>query len=109
MGEARLKQLWQMPAGKSGTRAAAVELHNRSWTFLDERQLARGISSLGDPLRLQCLASKLLAGRGVVKLSVVGGSVSFGTTFTTSRSKSLFHWKTYQWLNATFPGVPRSI
>jgi len=40
-----------------------------------------------------------------VKLSVVGGSVSFGTTFTTSRSKSLFHWKIYQWLNATFPDV----
>ena len=39
--------------------------------------------------RLRCLGEKLLGG---MLLSVLGGSVSFGTTFTTSRAR-LFHWK----------------
>ena len=88
----RLKHVWRMAPGTPGTRHALVEVHNSSWEFLSRRQLARGVATLGDPLRLQCLASKLLSGQAV-KLSVVGGSVSFGTTFTTSKSKSLFHWK----------------
>ena len=57
--------------------------------------------SMGDPLRLRCLAEKMAAGR-TIHLSVVGGSVSFGTTFTTSKSRTLFHWKVYQYIN----GVP---
>jgi len=101
--EAHLKQIWRLERHPKGSRAASVELHNSTWAFLSKRQLARGVSSVGDPLRLQCFASKVLAGRPV-RLSVVGGSVSFGTTFTTSRSKALFHWKVYQWINATFPG-----
>ena len=64
--------------------------------------MARGLSTVGDPLRLRCLAEKLLAGEPT-HLSVLGGSVSFGTTFTTSRSRALFHWKVYQYLNASFP------
>lgn len=88
----RLREIWRMDPHRAGTRAALVEVHNDSWALLNTRQLARGVSSLGDPLQLRCLASKLLSG-GAVKLSVVGGSVSFGTTFTTSKSKALFHWK----------------
>ncbi len=104
VSEASLKRMWRMPpGGRPGSRAAMVEIHNESWSFLNERQLTRGVSSVGDPLRMQCMAARLLAG-DVTKLSTVGGSVSFGTTFTTSRSKSLFHWKVYQWVNATFGG-----
>ena len=44
----------------------------------------------------------MLAG-GKVHLSVIGGSVSFGTTFTTSKSRALYHWKVYQYLNSSFP------
>ena len=94
-----LKRVWRHPPHKS-----PKEVHNASWAFLDERQLARGLSSTGDPLRLGCLAEKLLEGRGV-RLGILGGSVAFGTTFTTSRSRALFHWKVYQWLNASFPGA----
>ena len=107
VAEDRLKHFWRRPegpGGKPGSRGAAVEIHNDSWAFLDKRQLSRGSSSVGDPLRMQCLAARLLAGEAT-KLSTVGGSVSFGTTFTTSRSKSLFHWKMYQWINATFSGA----
>ena len=66
--------------------------------------MARGLATVGDPLRLRCLGEKLLAGLPT-HLSVLGGSVSFGTTFTTSKSKALFHWKIYQWINATFAGA----
>uniref|UniRef100_A0A7S0IPL4 SGNH hydrolase-type esterase domain-containing protein n=1 Tax=Calcidiscus leptoporus TaxID=127549 RepID=A0A7S0IPL4_9EUKA len=102
--ERRLKHIWRMPKQHPGTRAAAVEVHNDTWALLSERQIARGLASAGDPLRMECLATKLLSG-APVRLAVIGGSVSFGTTFTTSRSRALFHWKVYQWLNATFPGV----
>jgi len=107
VAEDRLKYFWRRPGGpggRPGSRGAAVEIHNDSWSFLDKRQLRRGTSSAGDPLRMQCMAARLLAGEAT-KLSTVGGSVSFGTTFTTSRSKSLFHWKMYQWINETFSGA----
>jgi len=95
--EARLKRIWMHPPHWS-----YKEAHNDSWTFLSSRQLSRGVISQGDPLRLSCLAEKLAAGH-TIHLSVIGGSVSFGTTFTTSKSRSLFHWKVYQYLNASFP------
>ena len=104
--EGRLKRLWYMePHGpRASARARQVEIHDPKWTFLDDRQLARGLATVGDPQRLRCLAEKLLAGKAV-HLSVVGGSISFGTTFTTSRSRALFHWKVYQYLNASFSGA----
>lgn len=98
-----LRDMWRLPLLRPGTRAASVEVHNDSWDLLSTRELRKSIVSYGDPVRLQCLASKLLSNRPV-KVNILGGSVSFGTTFTTSRSRSLFHWKVYQWLNATFPG-----
>ena len=98
--EAWLKHVWRMKPHWS-----PKEVSNASWAFLSERQISRGIVSRGDPVRLQCLAEKLLGG-GAARLNVVGGSVSFGTTFTTSKSHALFHWKVYQWLNASFPRAP---
>lgn len=95
--EARLKRIWVHPPHWS-----YKEAHNDSWAFLSSRQLSRGVISQGDPLRLSCLAEKLAAGH-TIHLSVIGGSVSFGTTFTTSKSRSLFHWKVYQYINASFP------
>jgi hypothetical protein len=103
--ERRLKGLWEHPNDQRTPRARLVEIHDSRWAFLDDRLLARGLSTVGDPLRLRCLAEKLLAGQPS-RLSVLGGSVSFGTTFTTSRSRALFHWKTYQYLNASFPTAP---
>ena len=85
--EQRLKYIWAHPPHKSWK-----ETHDSRWAFLTERQLSSGIVSRGDPLRLRCLAEKLRAGRPI-HLSVLGGSVSFGTTFTTSKSKALYHWK----------------
>ena len=82
----RLKRLWRHPTHRS-----PKEVHHDWWPFLDERQLRRAVASAGDPLRLRCLVEKLEAGRAV-KLGIVGGSVSFGTTFTTSRSRALYHW-----------------
>ena len=99
--ERRLKHIWQHPNDQRTARARLVEIHDSRWTFLDDRQMARGLSTVGDPLRLRCLAEKLLAGEP--RISVLGGSVSFGTTFTTSRSRALFHWKVSQYLNASFP------
>eukprot|EP00962_Isochrysis_galbana_P027509 scaffold8635_cov93-Isochrysis_galbana.AAC.1 len=98
--EQRLKQLWRHPRVKHPE--WWKEVHYDWWHLLDRRQLARGLAAAGDPARLECLAEKLLDGRGI-KLGVIGGSVSFGTTFTTSKSHALFHWKLYQWINATFP------
>mgnify|MGYP003684591231 CR=1 FL=1 len=98
--EARLKLLWRHP--RVSHREWWKEVHNDSWQFLDSRQVARGVAVQGDPARLECLAAKLLDGRGI-KLSILGGSVSFGTTFTTSKSHALYHWKLYQWINASFP------
>jgi len=95
--EHRLKRIWWHPPHPS-----YKEQHDPKWTFLNERQLARGLVNPGDPQRLRCFAEKLLAGR-VSRLSVLGGSVSFGTTFTTGRSRTLYHWKVYQYLNASFP------
>lgn len=101
--EKRLKLMWRLrEERKAGSRAAMVEIHNDTWSFLNDRQLAKGIDE-GDPLRMQCFAARLLAGE-TTRLGVVGGSVSFGTTFTTSRSKALYHWKFYQWINETFGG-----
>lgn len=102
--EARLREVWRAERREAGSRAAMVEIHNDSWALLSPRELRRGVATLGDPQRLRCFAQKLLAGSSV-RLSVVGGSVSFGTTFTTSKSKSLFHWKVYQWLSAVFPAA----
>jgi hypothetical protein len=95
--EPRLKRIWRHPPHNS-----YKEQHDARWTFLSERQLARGLVNPGDPQRLRCLAEKLLAGH-LTRLSVLGGSVSFGTTFTTGRSRALYHWKVYQYLNASFP------
>ena len=95
--EQRLKRVWWHPP-----HASWKEQHDARWTFLNERQLARGLVNAGDPQRLRCLADKLLAGR-LSRLSVLGGSVSFGTTFTTGKSRALYHWKMYQYLNASFP------
>ena len=72
--EAWLKHVWRMKPHWS-----PKEVSNASWAFLSERQISRGIVSRGDPVRLQCLAEKLLGG-GAARLNVVGGSVSFGTT-----------------------------
>ena len=104
---ARLKRLWYMaPHGPNANeRQRKLEVHDPRWTFLDDRQMARGLSTVGDPQRLHCLSEKLLA-KVPVHLSVLGGSVSFGTTFTTSRSRALFHWKVYQYINASFAGPP---
>ena len=83
LAEDRLRYFWRVTDNhKPGSRHATVEIHNNSWSFLDKRQLRRGGSSPGDPLRMQCMAARLLAGEAT-KLSTVGGSVSFGTTFTT--------------------------
>ena len=105
--EHRLKQLWWHPPHPKSAppRFHKLEVHDARWAFLDDRQVARGLSTVGDPQRLRCLGEKLLDGLAT-HLSVLGGSVSFGTTFTTSRSKALFHWKVYQYVNASFPGVP---
>ena len=103
VAEKKLKLIWRLrDERKAGSRAALVEIHNDSWSFLNDRQLAKGTDE-GDPLRMQCFAARLLAGE-TTRLSTVGGSVSFGTTFTTSRSKALYHWKVYQWINETFGG-----
>ena len=105
--EARLKRVWTMPphGPHDSARAIKLEVHDNRWAFLDDRQIARGLATVGDPLRLRCLGEKLLAGLPA-HVSVLGGSVSFGTTFTTSRSKALFHWKVYQYLNDSFAGAP---
>ena len=97
-GEARLKRIWRHPPHPSWK-----EAHDARWAFLDDRQLSRGVSP-GDPQRLRCFAEKALSGR-VTHLSVLGGSVSFGTTFTTGKSRTLYHWKVYQYLNASFAGA----
>tara|TARA_B100000524_G_scaffold156632_1_gene79377 strand:+ start:1708 stop:3513 length:1806 start_codon:yes stop_codon:yes gene_type:complete len=99
-----LRDIWRLPRLPRGSRGAMVEVHNDSWALLSRRELRRSVVSYGDGARLDCLASKLLTGRAV-SLNVLGGSVSFGTTFSTSKSKALFHWKVYQWLNSTFPGA----
>jgi len=104
--EVRLKQLWRHPKVKHPE--WWKEVHHDWWAFLDRRQLARGVAAAGDPARLECLAEKLLDGHGV-KLGIIGGSVSFGTTFTTSKSHALYHWKLYQWLNASFPPADRRV
>ena len=81
LAEERLRHVWRATdVHKPGSRHATVEIHNDSWTFLDQRQLRRGSSSPGDPLRMQCMAARLLAGEAT-KLSTVGGSVSFGAPF----------------------------
>ena len=81
LAEQRLRHVWRATdVHKPGSRHATVEIHNDSWTFLDQRQLRRGSSSPGDPLRMQCMAARLLAGEAT-KLSTVGGSVSFGAPF----------------------------
>jgi hypothetical protein len=81
LAEDRLRYFWRVTdSHKPGSRHATVEIHNSSWSFLDKRQLRRGGSSPGDPLRMQCMAARLMAGEAT-KLSTVGGSVSFGTTF----------------------------
>ena len=83
LADDRLRYFWRATdKHQAGSRHATVEIHNNSWSFLDKRQLRRGGSSPGDPLRMQCMAARLLAGEAT-KLSTVGGSVSFGTTFTT--------------------------
>lgn len=81
LADERLRYVWRATdVHKPGSRHATVEIHNDSWTFLDQRQLRRGSSSSGDPLRMQCMAARLLAGEAT-KLSTVGGSVSFGAAF----------------------------
>ena len=105
--EARLKRIWyHPPCGQPGAlpcnSRSYKEAHDARWTFLSDRLISRGLASAGDPLRLRCLGEKLLKGLPT-HLSVLGGSVSFGTTFTTSKSRALFHWKVYQYLNSSFP------
>ena len=105
--EQRLKRVWHHPpCGSPGAlpcnSRSYLEKHDPSWPFLTDRHMARGLATVGDPQRLRCLGEKLLAGQPT-HLSVLGGSVSFGTTFTTSKSRALFHWKVYQYLNASFP------
>ena len=107
--EHRLKRIWwHPPCGTMGVppcnSRSYKEVHDSRWAFLNDRHVSRGLASLGDPLRLRCLGQKLLAGQPT-HLSVLGGSVSFGTTFTTSKSRALFHWKVYQYLNSSFPNA----
>ena len=128
LAEQRLRHVWRATdVHKPGSRHATVEIHNDSWTFLDQRQLRRGSSSPGDPLRMQCMAARLLAGEAT-KLSTVAARSPGGLrrrtnprrhdpaptppTLTLTRhdvhdqsDKSLFHWKIYQWINATFAGA----
>ncbi|EOD30675.1 hypothetical protein EMIHUDRAFT_113096 [Emiliania huxleyi CCMP1516] len=68
-------------AAKLGAELARLRAASRTAAGGGGSAAARGG---GDPARLECLAEKLLDGRGV-RLGILGGSVSFGTTFTTSK------------------------
>eukprot|EP00966_Prymnesium_polylepis_P155873 3601382-Prymnesium_polylepis.1 len=63
------------------------------------------ISHEGNLARLSCLVQRLEAG-GSVKMAVLGGSVSAGTSMRVRPDqRGLFHRKLQRWLEAKFPQV----